>query len=148
VRSLVNILMTVATVIHFTLGCCLHPCHFGGCLEAVAIEVPASATCCHDHGVAASEADGMRCGRTEVGPATTLTAGRCGSCDGCQGCHCAATLASATSMFPWLPWALVAVTAIDGDAIAPRGFACGEILADPSFSPCPSRHGLFERFLV
>ena len=147
-RSLVSIVMTVATVIHFTLGCCLHPCHFGGYPEAVAIEVPASATCCHDHGVAASKADGVRCGRAALARPTTVTAPPCGDCDGCQGCHCAATLAGAASTFPWLQSALVAVTAIDGDVVAPLGFACGGIPPDPPFAPCSSRHGLFERYLV
>lgn len=51
VRSLVGIITTIATVIHFTFGCCLHPCHFGGHGEGATATVGSvgAEPCCHDH---------------------------------------------------------------------------------------------------
>jgi len=50
VRSLVGIITTIttiATVIHFTFGCCLHPCHFGGCVQTATHAVDLIQTATH-----------------------------------------------------------------------------------------------------
>jgi hypothetical protein len=159
VRSLVGIITTIATVIHFTFGCCLHPCHFGGCSETVphAVESAACDACCHDHDDAASAYDTLPCGhiedvRAEVhaegGRASMSVADHCLGCDGCQGCHCVATSTETGATVSWSPLASGIVAALDSDAIVLFAGAGGRRPPDPHLHPRPGRHPLFERFLI
>ena|GEM_PF-1624552 len=163
-RSLVGIITTIATVIHFTFGCCLHPCHFGGCSEAVphAFESAACEACCHhhdhDHDDVASECENSACGRiedvrdavvcAEDGRGTIVVADHCLGCDGCQGCHCVATSTETGATVSWSPLASGIVAAFDTKAIVLFADACERRAVDPHVHPCPCRHALFERFLV
>ena len=159
-RSLVGIITTIAMVIHFTFGCCLHPCHFGGCSEAVphAVESAACDPCCHDHDDLASEGESSACGRiedvraavvgVEEGRATIVVADHCLGSDGCQGCHCVATSTETGATASWSPLASGIVAALDSKAIVLFADACETRVVDPHVHPCPCRHALFERFLV
>ena len=158
VRSLVSILTTVATVIHFTFGCCLHPCHFGGCSQTVArvVETATCDDCCHEHDDAASECETSPCGQAAHGyPAddgATITVADhclgCGGCQGCQGCHCVATSKNAGPTVSSSPLASGTVAALDSRAIVLFAVACGRHPPDPRTHPCPGRDALFERFLI
>ena len=161
-RSLVGIITTIATVIHFTFGWCLHPCHFGGCSEAVphAVESAACEACCHDHDHddVASECENPACGCIEDvrvavvcagdGRATIMVADHCLGCDGCQGCHCVATSTETGATVSWSPLASGIVAALDSKAIVLFADACERRAVDPHVHPCPCRHALFVRFLV
>ena len=159
-RSLVGIITTIATVIHFTFGCCLHPCHFGGCSETVphAVESAACDACCHDHDDGARACDNSPCGQTEDvhavnshaadGYGTITIADHCLGCDGCQGCHCVATSTETGATVSWSPLASGIMAAVDSDAIVLFAAACGRHPPDPHVLPCACRHALFERFLI
>jgi len=160
VRSLVGIITTIATVIHFTFGCCLHPCHFGGCIETVAhaVEPAACEACCHDHDDVASEGENSACGRIEDGHATVgraedghamiMVADHCLGCDGCQGCHCVATSTETGAMALWSSLASGIVATLDSKAIVLFADACERRAIVQPVDPCRCRHALFERFLV
>ena len=159
-RSLVGIITTIATVIHFTFGCCLHPCHFGGCREAAphAVESAACEACCHDHDEVASECENLACGRIEDGHATvgcagdgratTMVADHCLGCDVCQGCHCVATSNETGATVSWSPLASGIVATLDSKAIVLFADACERRAIVQPGDPCRCRHALFERFLV
>ena len=153
-RSLVGIITTIATVIHFTFGCCLHPCHTGGRGDCVAVgtSVEACEDCCHahldpesdEHARAAGEPEGGLCG----GDGTNLVAASdCDACHGCHGCHCAATSTETGMTLPWQQAAAVLVPA-SGAAIVPFADARGRQPPDPHVHPCAARNPLFERFLI
>ena len=148
-RSLVGIITIIATVIHFTFGCCLHPCHFGGCGDcpAQASAVVACEECCHDHvhEDAASESDGLQCGQADVG---LMAAGGSDGCHGCSGCDCAATSAEMATAFSWSPQASGIAATVDGQAIAVLAGASGKLPPDPCMHARGRRHALFERFLI
>jgi hypothetical protein len=153
VRSLVGIITTIATVIHFTFGCCLHPCHFEGCGEtaACAVESAACEACCHDHDDAASECENSPCGRTGDGRSSLTVPDHCLGCDGCQGCqgcHCVATSTDTGTAASWSPLASGIVAARDSHAIVLFAVACGRQPPDPLMHPRPGRDALFERFLI
>ena len=162
-RSLVGIIATIATVIHFTFGCCLHPCHASGRGDCVTLGIEAAACedCCHahdhsrdharddahddDHADAACEAAGGSCEHDGV----SLVAAPAGdACHGCEGCHCAATSTETGTTFPWPQEAAVIVPDGDGSAFAPFADARERQLPDPDVHPCPGRNPLFERFLI
>ena len=147
VRSLIGIITTIATVIHFTFGCCLHPCHVGGRGECFAHESDAAAceACCHDQEDAASEPGDPQCGTAFVSLATTLYSD---GCHGCDGCHCAATATEAVTSVPWSSLAFGSVAAHDSETFAVFAVTCARQTPDPHVRPCPSRHALFERFLI
>jgi len=155
VRSLVGIITTIATVIHFTFGCCLHPSHFGGWSEVAArgFECAACDACCHDGDDAASGCETSPCGRIEDvlavdGHAALTVPDRCLGCDGCQGCHCVATSTKTGATVSWSPLASGIVAALDSDAILVFAVACGRRPPDPRMHPCPERDALFERLLI
>jgi hypothetical protein len=92
VRSMFTCLTLLATVMHFTFGCCLHASHFGG-----------SDTCCtsalvsdhggdcgeshdHDHDLTATTVPGHDAGATD---GSCHAAAAASSCD-CEGCTCVA----------------------------------------------------------
>jgi len=147
VRSLIGIITTIATVIHFTFGCCLHPCHSGGRGERFThtIEAAACEACCHDHQDATEELDGERCGFGNVSFLATLVSD---TCHGCEGCRCAATSTETVTTLPWSPLACGIAAARDSDAITMFAITCGKHPPDPHIHPCPSHCGLFERFLI
>jgi len=152
VRSLVGIITTIATVIHFTFGCCLHPCHDGGRGECVSHAIPAAACdeCCHDdhdhhdHEEAAGEADGVSCYVADFSLVATLVAD---GCHPCQGCHCAATSTEVVPDWKWSPLESGIVASIDGEAITLCAVVGGKHPPDPHLRPCPGQ-ALFERFLI
>jgi len=149
VRSVVGIITILATVIHFTFGCCLHPCHFGGCGDCVlqATEPATCEDCCHDHDhEEAAQARGRtESGRVDIGLAATS---RSDGCHGCSGCDCAATTADTPPDSTWSPLACGIMATGDGAAITSFAVAAGRRPPDPSAHPCPSRHALFERLLI
>ena len=152
-RSLVGIITTIAMVIHFTFGCCLHPCHGGGRGECVSQAIPAAACdeCCHDdhdrheHDEAADEADGVSCDAADSSLVAALVPD---SCHPCQGCHCAATSTEGVTHLKWSPMASRIVATIESEAITLLAVACGKHPPDPHLHPCPRGHALFERFLI
>ena len=98
-RPLIGIIATVATVIHFTFGCCLHPCH-QACPRVCAAQPaqPSSSDhCCHGHEEGAA-------GTTTAAPsdesAPDLATSRWAASEDsehgadCGGCHCTATSTS------------------------------------------------------
>ena len=152
-RSLVGIITTIATVIHFTFGCCLHPCHGGGRGECVSHAIPAAACdeCCHDdhdrheHDEAADEADGVSCDAADTSLVAALVSD---SCHSCQGCHCAATSTDVVTHLKWSPLASGIVATIESEAITLFAVAGGKHPPDPHLRPCPRGQALFERFLI
>lgn len=90
-RSSIAFIALIATVMHFTLGCCLHPAHVGGektCCGGTQDSQHGDA-CCegHDHGLPRTAAS-----RTELaaGAAHTPLVAAAAAHD-CGGCRCAAT---------------------------------------------------------
>jgi hypothetical protein len=151
VRSLVGIITTIATVIHFTFGCCLHPCHFGGHGEGVTPTVGsvAAEACCHDHlhDDEASRPDTDTSGHgAEVDGMTLSASEACADCDTCHGCQCAALSVEALPIPSWSPLASGMLAAVDGDAIASALARGGQ--PPPVRHPRTSRPALFERLLI
>jgi len=146
-RSLVGIITTIATVIHFTFGCCLHPCHIGGRGDCVAhaIETIECDACCHDHEEAAPDPDDGPCVVAGFTCSATLVPV---GCHGCEGCHCAAVATETAAHVPWSPLASGIVAVRDGEAITLFAVTCGRQPPDPHIHPGSSRHALFERFLI
>lgn len=146
-RSFVGIITTIATVIHFTFGCCLHPCHVGGRGDCVAhaIETIECDVCCHDHEEAAPEPNDGQCVFAVFSLSTTLAPV---NCHGCEGCRCAATSTETVTTLPWSPLACGIAAARDSDAITMFAVTCGKHPPDPHIHPCPSHCALFERFLI
>jgi hypothetical protein len=149
VRSIVGIITTIAMVIHFTFGCCLHPCHGGGRGECVshATEAFVCDACCDacDHEDATSEMDGVPCGHAEgVVAAITVTE----HCHGCEGCHCAATSTETLATFLWSPLVSDMVARIDSEAIVLLALVGGRHPPDPHVRPRPHGQTLFERMLI
>ena len=158
-RSLVGIITTIATVIHFTFGCCLHPCHGGGRGECVSQAIPAAACdeCCHEdhdrhqYDEAAGEADGVSCDAADSSLVTAIVSD---SCHPCQGCHCAATSPEVVTHLKWshhpkwLPVASGIVATIESEAMTLFAVVGGKHPPDPHLRPCPRGQALFERFLI
>ena len=152
-RSLVGIITTIATVIHFTFGCCLHPCHGGGRGECVSQATSAAACdeCCqdeldrHQHDAAAGEAAAVSCDAADSSLVAALVPD---SCHPCQGCHCAATSSEAANHLKWSPLASGIVATIESDAIPLFAVVGGKHPPDPHLRPCPRGRGLFERLLI
>lgn len=150
-RSLVGIITTIATVIHFTFGCCLHPCHAGGRGDCGAhgIEAAVYEDCCHahddDHADAGCESEGGPCGHEG---ASLAAASACDACHGCEGCHCAATASETGTTLPWPQAEAIVVPVGDGAAITPFAERRGKQPPDPHVHPCSGRQALFERFLI
>ena len=154
-RFLVGIITTIATVIHFTFGCCLHPCHFGGHGEEATPTVGsvAAEACCHDHlhdnlhDNVAHQPDTDTCGRSAEGEGVTLSVSRaCSDCDACLGCQCACLSTEVTPIPSWSPLALGMLAAVDGGTI-PGSLARGRQPL-PVRHPRSSRPALFERLLL
>ena len=148
-RSLVGIITTIAMVIHFTFGCCLHPCHGGGRGECVshateALPCDACSDAC-DHEDAASELNGVPCGHSESGSAAAVVTE---NCHGCEGCHCAATSPQTLTTFLWSPLASGIAAAIESEAITLFAVVGGKHPPDPHLHPCPRGQSLFERLLI
>ena len=148
-RSLVGIITILATVIHFTFGCCLHACHVAGHGESPAVGSVIADACCHDEidgGGAAPDADhgSHRGDRDGADPSVS---DRCHDCAGCQGCHCAALSTGARSIAPWASLAPASASAME---------ATLDIVQDAGREPPPDRHGhrgrsrpaLFERLSI
>ena len=122
VRPLIGIIATVATVIHFTFGCCLHPCH-QACprvCSAQPVQTPSSDHCCHGHeeGV---EGTAAAASFDEFAPAlaTSRWAASEESDHGgdCSGCHCTATSTSEIETFQWSPMTSGILATVDSDLI-------------------------------
>lgn len=146
-RSLVGIITTIATVIHFTFGCCLHPCHVGGRGDCVAHATEAidCDACCHDHEEASPDLDGRPCVVAACSLSATLEPV---SFHGCEGCHCAATATETVTRVPSSPLASGIVAARDAEAITLFAVTCGKQPPDPHLHPGSSRRALFERLLI
>ena len=150
-RSLVGIITTIATVIHLTFGCCLHPCHIGGHGDAAtpAVGLVTADGCCHDHlpdDVAIQPATEPSGHGAEVDGAALSASEACADCDACHGCQCAALAAEALPILSWSPLASGILAAVDGAAIANAQARGGR--------PPPDRHlragrpALFARLLI
>lgn len=144
-RSLVGIITILATVIHFTFGCCLHACHISGHGESPAVASVSADACCHD------EADGFGAEhdsrRGDRDAADLSVSDHCHGCDGCQGCHCAALSTEARSTTLWAPLAPALAVATKGTL---------DVLPATVREPPPDRPGhrgrrrpaLFERLSI
>ncbi len=150
-QSLVGIITTIATVIHLTFGCCLHPCHFGGHGER---ETPTGGSvtaeaCCHDHlpDDVASESctDEFRHG-VKVDGVMLSASEACGDCDACHGCQCAALSTEALPILSWAPLVSGILATVDGAAITNSLARGGQ--PPPDRHPRTRRPALFERLLI
>jgi hypothetical protein len=108
VRPLIGIIATVATVIHFTFGCCLHPCH-RACprvCSADPVQTPLSDHCCHGN---EEGAEGTAAAASFDEFAQASTASRWAAPEDsehggdCSGCHCTATSTSELETVQWSP---------------------------------------------
>ena len=149
-RSLVGIITTVATVIHLTFGCCLHPCHFGGHGDGLtpSVGLVTAEACCHDHlpdDVLSQTATDPSGHTAEVDRATLFASEACTGCDACHGCQCAALSAEALPILSWAPLASGIQAAVDGAAIANALGRGGQ--PPPDRHPRPGRPALVERLL-
>ncbi|MEX0670752.1 MAG: hypothetical protein WD060_09880 [Pirellulales bacterium] len=104
-RSGLAYLTMLATVMHFTCGCCLHAAHFhvaADCHHGEQVRGDAQA-CCNGHG---GDHDSPGSAGDLGEPALIAAAGTCG-CDlshcGCDGCSCAATVTQGEAGTTWLP---------------------------------------------
>jgi len=150
VRSLIGILTTLATVMHFTFGCCLHPCHVAGHGERLTVASAMADACCHDHaGGRATTSDTDHGGhRGGIDGAGLSASDRCDDCDGCRGCDCAAL---STEARPNAPWGALAPAPAAVGAERPR-----VIVPAAGWMPPTDRHGhrgrgrpaLFERLSI
>lgn len=151
-RPAIAFVTTLATVIHFTCGCCLHASHFaadGGCCAGV-IAAGRGDGCCedhdhdHDHDPSGNPADCHESGVTAVPAAAAVAAPGCG----CDGCDCAATPVESRAEMRgpaagcWVGSLLDAIPA--GSASASRGDGAGS----PGPVQSRLRPPLSERFLV
>jgi hypothetical protein len=151
VRSLVGIITTVATVIHLTFGCCLHPCHFGGHGDGTtpSVGLVTAEACCHDHlpdDVAIQPATDPSGLGAEVDGVMLSASEGCAGCDACHGCQCAALSAEALPIPSWSSLASGMLAAVDGAAIANSLARGGQ--PPPDRHPRPGRPALFERLLI
>lgn len=150
-HSLVGIITTIATVIHLTFGCCLHPCHFGGHGDAAtpSLGLVTADACCHDHlpddvlTHLATEPSGHG---AEVAGVTLFASEACADCDACHGCQCAALSAEAMPIPSWSPLASGTLAAVDGAAVANSQARSRQPL--PDCHPRSGRPALFERLLI
>ena len=150
-RSLVGIITTIATLIHFTFGCCLHPCHFGGHGEGAMPTVGsvAAEACCHDHlhDDGASQPDTDTSGHgAEVDGVTRSASETCADCDTCLGCQCACLSTEVTPIPSWSPLASGILAAVDRGTV-PTSLARGGQLPPVRF-PRIGRPTLFGRLLI
>ena len=150
-RSLVGIITTVATVIHLTFGCCLHPCHFGGHGDGLtpSVGLVTAEACCHDHlpdDVLSQTATDPSGHTAEVDRATLFASEGCGDCDACHGCQCACLSTEATPIPFWSPLASGILAAVNGGMV-PSSLARGG-QPPPVRHPRSSRPALFERRLI
>lgn len=95
VRPAISLITTLALVIHFTVGCCLHASHFGGADACCASQSPPGhvETCCHDHEYEHdrdSTATADEYHDTNLAVACCEPASTTSDC-GCDGCSCVAT---------------------------------------------------------
>ena len=151
VRSLVGIITTIATVIHLTFGCCLHPCHFGGHGDAAtpSVGLVTAEACCHDHlpdDVLIQRATDPSGHGAEVDRITLSASEACADCDACHGCQCAALSAEPLPIPSWSPLASGILAAVDGAAIANSQAKSGQ--PPPDCHPRSGRPALFERLLI
>ena len=157
-RGMVGVIAMVATVMHFTFGCCLHPCHRGGHTAdpCSGSQTGAVDVCCHedghatgcdeqschersmDHGEAGSGIAALGSGRNECH----------GDCHACGGCQCAATSAPSPPTCNWSPAVAFVVTTPDGDSPALRASLSEDMPPDPCVDAGRRRHLLLERFLI
>ena len=122
-RPLIGIIATVATVIHFTFGCCLHPCH-QACPRVCGAQ-PVQASCCdhsshgHEEGAEGTATAAPVC---ESAPASAsgLWFASEDSEHGadCSGCHCTATATSEIETFQWSPLTS-GIWSVNSDLIRP-----------------------------
>ncbi|MEI8370388.1 MAG: hypothetical protein WCJ31_18320 [Planctomycetia bacterium] len=150
-RSLVGIITTIATVIHFTFGCCLHPCHFSGHGEGATATVGSvgAEACCHDrlHDNVAHQPDTDTSGQgAEVEGVTLSASGACADCDACHGCQCACLSTEVTPIPFWSPLASGILSTVNGGTV-PSSLARGG-QPPPVRHPRSSRPALFERLLI
>ena len=148
-RSAIGFVTTLATVIHFTFGCCLHAPHVGitgDCCGTQAVGCGADADCdCHDHDPdltgAASACHGR--GPSASHPESCVAAASCP----CDGCDCAASLLKIDDDFrgPTVVWWIGRV--LDA-ASAGLGCAGGDRAGGRPPADCVPRSPLFERLLV
>lgn len=148
VRPLIGIIATVATVIHFTFGCCLHPCH-QACprvCSAQPVQTPSSDHCCHGHEERAEET-AAAVALDEFAPAwaTSRWAASEDSDHGadCSGCHCTATSTSETETFQWSPMSSGILATVNSNLIRlcecrseARAFASGTRLGQRARQLC------------
>jgi hypothetical protein len=151
VRSLVGIITTIATVIHLTFGCCLHPCHFGGHGDRAtpSVGLVTAEACGHDHlhdDVAIQPAADPSGQGAEVDGMTLSASEGCDDCDACHGCQCAALSAEAMPVPSWSSLASGIQAAGDGAAIANSQAKSGQ--PPPDCHPRSGRPALFARLLI
>ena len=157
-RPAIDFLTTLAVVIHFTFGCCLHASHFGGpdaCCAGrriVGDQAPDDVDACcngrehgHEH-AHDSTASAAECPDPDPGfahPESRIAAAGCG----CEGCSCAATTletgheACGSTAVCWIGHVLDAPSP---GLTSPRATPVGE----PPPGTSALRSPLFERLLV
>lgn len=152
-RPAIAIVTTLATVIHFTFGCCLHAAHFGGdrsCCPAKAAAAEVHDDDCHceeDHAGAPQTARRADMSRGRDGGADSAAIEPGVEC-GCAGCTCAAT-ATETAVDD----GQIAAAAWIDDVLSPRPpLRCRTTGGSPAGAGCAAaaiqRPPLFERLLV
>lgn len=144
-RSAIASITLFATVIHFTLGCCLHPAHLGGaetCCGGMQSS-PQDACCtCHDHDAPQTAAAGAEF-HADADRGGLVAANAAHDCDGCG---CTATKPEAARFphsSPAATWRCLPLGT--QAAIGPAG---GAQLAARVPIPSALRPPLHERFLV
>lgn len=142
-QAFIGIIATAAMVMHFTFGCCAHPCHFIGHTNSAATQAEvATAGCCH-HGHAHpghSHATAQNVEQGEHG------AGIHPGCHDCDGCTCVATVSG--KVIPPTDLPLVAFLSIKDEAEQLLSAADFRLLPDPFAYAGLRPHSIFERFLI
>jgi len=148
VHPAIALITTLATVIHFTFGCCLHASHFDGAGDCCPGDraIADLDSCCEDHGHE-QDLPGVSADRGEPArtPAHGTTAGAASECE-CAGCTCAATVTNTDVFSPGSP-----PLAWDGLSfvVGPMTrFARGDCTGHRCPVPSELRPPLFERLLV
>lgn len=140
-KAFVGFVATVATVMHFTFGCCAHPWHFTGHAEK-AEAVQAGSCCRHSHSKY-THSDGRKTKTSEHADGWNQAH------HSCEGCVCAATQTAEIQPVTSGDWVFVeSLPAMDGNASALQLIGRANALGDPPRWAKLRLHSLFERFLI
>ena len=148
-RPLVSIITIIATVIHFTFGCCTHSCHFGSgddCHLHPIVAATGEACCDEDlHEDPQALPSGRQFQQTESGRGSLPGSD---PCHDCAGCHCAARSTDTVTMAPWSPLMAPETAPISAAALPPSADNCGTAAVSRPIRPAPSRLIRFGRIQV